>query len=78
MLIRFLFDFALPLFLVWLLWQKIQLGRRPARRPPPHRPEAEDMVACAHCGVYLPKSESILDNGNRFCSQAHRQLHRPR
>lgn len=74
MLIRFLFDFALPLYLIWLLWQKFQRGRLIHR--PPAAPVAEDMVACAYCGVYLPKSESIIDNGNRFCSQAHRELYR--
>jgi uncharacterized protein len=35
-------------------------------------PAAEDMVRCAHCGVHLPKSESILANGHCFCGIAHR------
>lgn len=33
---------------------------------------AEDMVRCAKCGVHLPKSESILTDGNYFCCAEHR------
>lgn len=39
------------------------------------RPKApERMVACAHCGVHLPESESLEGNGGRFCSEEHRRL----
>lgn len=37
--------------------------------------EAEEMVRCAHCGVHLPKSESILAGGNYYCCDAHRREH---
>lgn len=37
---------------------------------------AEDMVRCAHCGVHLPKSESILAGGNFFCCAEHRDVYR--
>jgi uncharacterized protein len=37
---------------------------------------AEDMVRCAHCGVHLPKSESILAGGNFFCGAEHRDAYR--
>jgi len=37
---------------------------------------AEDMVRCAHCGVHLPKSESIMAGGQFFCSVAHRDAYR--
>lgn len=37
---------------------------------------AEDMVRCAHCGVHLPKGESIQDNGQFFCGAEHRDAHR--
>lgn len=33
---------------------------------------AEDMVQCAHCGVHLPKSESLEAGGRYFCNAAHR------
>ena len=37
--------------------------------------QAEDMVLCAHCGVHLPKRESILTRGKFYCSEAHRRAH---
>ncbi|HXZ96741.1 MAG TPA: PP0621 family protein [Burkholderiales bacterium] len=36
----------------------------------------EDMVRCAHCGVNLPKSESLISSqGDFFCSREHLRLH---
>ena len=36
---------------------------------------AEDMVRCAHCGVHLPKGESIQADGHFFCGVDHRDAH---
>lgn len=33
---------------------------------------SEDMVCCKHCGVHLPKKESIASQGIFFCSDDHR------
>lgn len=35
----------------------------------------EDMVQCLHCGVHLPRSESLQADGGSFCSEEHRRLH---
>lgn len=40
--------------------------------------QAEDMVRCVHCGVHLPKHESILADGKFYCSEAHRSAHSKR
>lgn len=37
--------------------------------------KTEDMVRCAHCGVHLPKGESILADGRHYCSDAHRRAY---
>ncbi len=37
-------------------------------------PGAEAMVQCAHCGVFLPRSEALTSNDETWCSQAHAQL----
>jgi len=34
---------------------------------------SQDMVSCAHCGIHLPKSESLLVAGKYYCSTAHSQ-----
>jgi uncharacterized protein len=48
------------------------------RKSPPAQDQSvvEDMVRCVHCGVHLPKSESILSGGNFFCSIEHRDAYR--
>ena len=43
--------------------------------PPQDEPVTEDMVRCAHCGVHLPRSESVQAQGLHFCSAAHRDAH---
>ena len=35
-------------------------------------PQAQTMVACAHCGVHLPHSEALAHAGQHYCSPAHR------
>lgn len=37
---------------------------------------AEDMVRCAHCGVHLPRGESVRAEGLDFCSAEHRDAQR--
>lgn len=36
---------------------------------------SENMVRCAHCGVHLPKGESIMLDHKHYCSEAHRRAH---
>jgi uncharacterized protein len=36
---------------------------------------AEDMVRCAHCGVHLPRSESLPSGAAFYCTPEHRRLH---
>lgn len=40
--------------------------------PQQDKTTAEDMVRCAHCGVHLPKGESIQDHEQFFCGTEHR------
>lgn len=35
----------------------------------------EEMVRCAHCGVHLPRSESITSQSKFFCCDEHRRKH---
>jgi len=54
--------------LIYLLFKALR--KRPVQ--PPADASPEDMVRCAQCGVHLPKSESVLSDGQFYCSQAHR------
>jgi len=68
---RLLF-FAAIIVIVYLLLKSY-------RKQPPKEDDAsgqsEDMVRCAQCGVHLPKHESIMADGKRYCSEAHRLAH---
>jgi uncharacterized protein len=43
-------------------------GKPPAAKTPK---ELEHMVRCAHCQIYLPRSEALLVGGHIFCSREH-------
>jgi uncharacterized protein len=43
-------------------------GATPAAKTPK---ELEHMVRCAHCQIYLPRSEALLVGGHIFCSRDH-------
>ncbi len=68
------FLFLIAVFvLLWLL--RGALNRRggaaaSASRPPPSAPQ--EMIACAHCGVHLPRDEALPGRGGVFCGDAHR------
>lgn len=40
------------------------------------KPVVDDMVRCAHCGVHLPKRESVQADGQFFCCTEHRDAYR--
>ena len=49
-------------------------GRKQARGAPPQPKPLESMVRCAHCGIHLPRSEALLQNGQTWCSADHARL----
>jgi uncharacterized protein len=56
--------------LLWLL----RGGTSRRSRPAPARPAAapQPMLACAQCGVHLPRDEALPGRGGVFCGEAHR------
>ena len=36
-------------------------------------PPSESMVACAHCGINVPRSEALESSRGFFCSEEHRR-----
>lgn len=37
-------------------------------------PDAQDVLACAHCGVHIPKAEALMLGSQAYCSAEHRRL----
>lgn len=56
---------------VWWLWSKRKAAADLPAQPDDRQPER--MVTCAHCGVHLPVSEGIVDEGQTYCCEAHRE-----
>jgi len=54
--------------LLWLL--RGTTSRRPSGRAAP--PTPQPMIACAYCGVHLPRDEALPGRGGVFCGDAHR------
>lgn len=73
---------------VYWLWRQGRMAEsRDARAAAPAAQPAsrtgtapQDMVACAHCGLHLPRSEALADGPGGsapfYCSAAHRQSSR--
>ncbi len=68
--------------LVLVLWLRHKVAHRAgsgdARAAPPPAPaQAQQMVACSHCGVHLPGNEAIAGaSGKPYCDASHRALAR--
>ena len=64
------------LAVVLLLWLLRKSSTRRAPPPPPAPRDAaatpQPMLACAQCGVHLPRDEALPGRGGVFCGEAHR------
>jgi len=68
------------LVLILLVVAAVWLVRRALRRSAPRehvgqKPAMDgELVACAHCGVHLPRSEARQGAGGLYCSEEHARL----
>ena len=56
--------------LLWLLRGATSRRGPPPGMSPPKAPQ--QMIACAFCGVHLPRDEALPGRGGVFCGDAHR------
>ncbi|MDR1889357.1 MAG: hypothetical protein LBQ81_08305 [Zoogloeaceae bacterium] len=64
-------------FIGWLIWRLLAPAKAPGvkKKPETEAPGVENMLACAHCGVYVPEGEMLADaDGRRYCCAEHRKL----
>jgi uncharacterized protein len=57
---------------LWLFGGRRREAPPPSAPPKPGEAEARAVVACAHCGLHLPRDEALPGRGGVFCSEAHR------
>jgi uncharacterized protein len=65
------------LLLVWLVRRAIgeaQKRRGGGQARDAGRAPAGELVACAHCGVNLPRGEARTAGGRHYCSEEHWRL----
>jgi uncharacterized protein len=73
---RLLFFALIVVFFVWVIRSyRRAIKKQQEEAHKASSVEGEDMVRCVHCGVHLPRSESIVSEGKFFCSDEHRRLH---
>ena len=58
------------LFYAWLRGQR-RVHRTPPRQPP--LPAPQDTVACARCGVHVPRTEALSVGTKSYCCTAHQR-----
>jgi uncharacterized protein len=49
-------------------------SRREAAQPGKASNGIESMVSCAHCGIYMPRSEALLIGKRTWCCEDHARL----
>lgn len=60
--------------LAWAAWRNGRQAqdRGDARPTAPRQPPApQEMVACAHCGIHLPRGDALLLGGKTYCCAEH-------
>ena len=71
-------------YLVLVLGLGVAGGAGQTRRPPAPGPEKapprapvlpQDMVACSHCGVHVPRAEALMLGQHAYCCAEHRRQH---
>lgn len=69
---RLIFIVVIIALVYWLLTSYRRRSDKPADTGKTQEAaKPQDMVSCAHCGVHLPKSESLLVDGKYYCCEAH-------
>ena len=55
-------------------WRSQNRPAPPAPRKPPPLAPPQDMVACDHCGLHLPRSEALTSGPHHYCCAEHQRL----
>lgn len=66
---KFLLVLLVFLFGAWL-WRSSRQKNVVHKKTPPLK-SPQDMVSCAHCGLHIPKAESIHGRDGVYCCHEH-------
>lgn len=64
----------LVLLVAYFSWRSKRMpkSRRRKGAPPPLAPP-QDMLACALCGVHVPRGDALVSGNRSYCCKAHQQ-----
>ena len=64
----------LVLAVVYAVWRSQNRPSAPlARKATAPLPPPQDMVACQHCGLHLPRSEALTHGKHHYCCAEHQR-----
>jgi uncharacterized protein len=66
MLLKWFFLFAIA-YIVYRYWSRVSVTRASTKL----KPNVEQMLECAQCGVCFPESEAVRSADKVFCSEQH-------
>ncbi len=73
-MMKYLLIVGLALLVLWLLRRARTQVRPPDRPAPPPVGAPTEIVACAHCGVHLPRADAVSGaRGLPYCGAAHQR-----
>ena len=58
------------------IWRNNRRREADTSGPAAPRPRAlaQDMLACAHCGLHIPRSEALVAGPQTYCCAEHQRL----
>ena len=68
MILKLLLIGAVIYIIYIMFFKQKNVATATKRQKKENKPQADEMVECAHCGVYTEISECILSNGKYYCS----------
>jgi len=69
---KYLLVILVVLFVLWLMRSGQRRAPTSTSRRADSKSEPQPMLACALCGVHLPRDEALPGRGGVFCGEAHR------
>ena len=70
---KYLIIIVVVLLVLWLARSSRRVAAPPRQSSDtPPSSKQQPMLACAHCGLHLPRDEALPGRGGVFCGEAHR------
>ena len=63
----------LVLVVFYAYWRSQNRPKAPPPRKAPPLAPPQDMVACDHCGLHLPRSETLSRGARHYCCAEHQR-----